>query len=494
MDDARFDALTRRTAAASRRGLMQAAAGWLALATGNEAAATRCRGGRIRCGRHCVDPQSSRTHCGGCKTACGDGETCATGICCPDGQRNCAGVCRADCDGAKAKRPFPQHVAYPGAAIFPNHRSRAELDADVALAYDRWKARYVVAAGNDDGQPLYRIAFAKPGKSDHAVTVSEGQGYGMVVLAHMAGHDPEARTIFDGLWRFARAHPSCVDDRLMNWRIPQTGGSGCDSAFDGDNDMAYALLLASAQWGDDGAIDYRQAFATLAGGVFASTIGPDSRLPLLGDWVEADGRKYNQWSTRTSDYMTGHFRAFARADGKNAWRDVVAACQQTIHALQAQFAPETGLLPDFVQPKSATDHAPRPADPRFLEGPNDGAYDYNAGRDPWRIGTDALVNGDATATAQALQMSRWIAGAAHGDPRAIRSGYQLDGTPSPNSNYFSTFFVAPFGVAAMLDERAQAWLNAIYDAVRDVQQDYYEDSVTLQCLLAMTGNWWDPTV
>ena len=38
----------------------------------------------------------------------------------------------------------------------------------------------------------------------------------------------------------------------------------------------------------------------------------------------------------------------------------------------------------------------------------------------------------------------------------------------------------------------QAWLNAIYDAVRSAAQGYYEDSVTLQCLLIMTGNHWDP--
>jgi hypothetical protein len=432
-------------------------------------------------------------NCGGCGAACGEGEICSAGRCCPNGQRNCGDVCKASCDG-DARRPFPQHVAYPGAAIFPDHRSQAQQDDDVRLAYDRWKARYVVSAGHDnEGAPLYRIAFAKPGKSDHKATVSEGQGYGMVVVAQMAGHDPATREIFDGLWRFARAHPSCVDGRLMNWRIPETRDSGCDSAFDGDNDMAYALLLASAQWGDDDAIDYRAAFETLAAGVLQATIGSDSRLPLLGDWVDPAGRKYNQWTTRTSDYMSGHFRAFARATGRSAWNDVVEACQQTIATLQSTFSPETGLLPDFVQPRSGSDHQPRPADPNFLEGPNDGAYDYNAGRTPWRIGTDALVNKDATSTAQARTMSRWIAGATGGDPRAIRSGYRLDGTPSPNSNYFSTFFAAPFGVAAMLDGRQQGWLNAIYDAVRDVQQDYYEDSVTLQCLLVMTGNWWDPT-
>ena len=67
---------------------------------------------------------------------------------------------------------------------------------------------------------LYRVAFGKPGTPAHNTTVSEGQGYGMVIVPLMAGHDPEAQTIFDGLWSYALTHRSCGDERLMLWRIP----------------------------------------------------------------------------------------------------------------------------------------------------------------------------------------------------------------------------------------------------------------------------------
>jgi hypothetical protein len=75
---------------------------------------------------------------------------------------------------------------------------------------------------------------------------------------------------------------------------------------------------------------------------------------------------------------------------------------------------------------------------------------------------------------------------------SIRAGYALDGTPLPNSDYFSTFFIAPMGVAAMNDPAQQQWLNAIYDSVRNAHEDYYEDSVTLLCLMVMSGNYWAP--
>ena len=396
------------------------------------------------------------------------------------------------------RRPFPQHVKYAAGTIAPNHRRQAQLDDDVRAAYGRWKTRYLVrvdeaARAKSGRSPLYRVALGKPGSANHASTVSEGQGYGMMTVALMAGHDPDAQTIFDGLWRFAREHRSCNDNRLMLWRIPNRS-FGCSSATDGDLDIAYGLLLAHAQWGSGGAIDYATAARGVIAGLLGSAVGPRSRLPLLGDWVEPDGDRYNQWTVRTSDVMPGHFRAFRRATGDRGWKQVADAPLKVVQTIQEQFSRKTGLLPDFVQPVSASDHAPRPAQPGFLEGEFDGAYNYNAGRDPWRLGMDALLNADATSLRAAARISAWALEKTGGKPHRLRAGYRLDGTPLPNSDYFTTFFAAPLGVAAMTVPSQQRWLNALHDAVRDVNEDYYEDSVTLLCLLVMSRNVWDPTV
>ena len=389
-------------------------------------------------------------------------------------------------------RPFPYRADYSPNSILPSHRSRAQLDDDVRAAYERWMSSYLVEAGtNGNGQALYRIAFGKPETSNYEITVSEGQGYGMMIVAHMAGHDPDAHLLFDGLWRFARAHPSEIDSRLMGWHIPVDGDS--NSAFDGDNDMAYALLLADVQWGSAGEIDYRAAAIELLAGIMESTIGTESRYPLLGDWVDPDGDQYNQWTTRPSDFTIGHFRTYGRATGDSVWGEVVTACQHVIEEIQTNHSPETGLLPDFVQPVSATDHTPRPADEGFLEDVTDGSYGYNAGRTPWRIGTGALLNNDAMSIAQVRKMSLWAEQTCHGDPANFKAGYRLDGTPSDGSDYFSTFFVAPLAVAAMSSPDQQDWLDALYDSVFDATGDYYEDSVTLLCLLVISGSFWDPT-
>jgi endo-1,4-beta-D-glucanase Y len=276
----------------------------------------------------------------------------------------------------------------------------------------------------------------------------------------------------------------------MQWRIP-IGGNGCSSANDGDLDIAYGLLLADAQWGSGGAIDYRAAATWVL--IRDLAVGPQSNLPMLGDWVQPNGSPHNQWSPRTSDFMSGHFRAFARATGDARWHAVADASLDVVQTLQDQYSPATGLLPDFVQPVSDSDHAPRPASPGFLEGAKDGDFNYNAGRDPWRLGTDALLNGDARALAAVRKISAWAETKTNGNPQQIRAGYSLAGEPLSGSDYFTTFFAAPLGVAAMTMSSQQAWLNAIYDAVRQRQENYYEDSVAMLCLLVMTGNFWDPT-
>ncbi len=384
-------------------------------------------------------------------------------------------------------RPFPQHVEYAPGSILPSHRTQEELDNDVRAFYDYWKSEYLIEDGsNDDGSPMYRVAF---GKSEEAqgTTVSEGQGYGMMIVPIMAGHDPDAQKLFDGLWAFARAHPSEVDSRLMDWIVPDPEGN--DSAFDGDADIAFGLLLADAQWGSNGLVNYKAEAEKMISGILESTIGPESHLPMLGDWIDANGADYNQYTPRSSDFMLVNFRAYGKATNDPVWNDVVLQSQNVITAIQANHSPQTGLLPDFIVIK---DQTPQPAPPDYLEDITDGTYYYNAGRDPWRVGLDALIYNDATSRSIAQKISHWIQASAGNDPASVRAGYQLDGKPLPNSDYFTTFFVAPMGVAAMNDPAQQDWLNAIYDSVYNTHEDYYEDSVTLLCLMVMTGNFWSP--
>ena len=84
-------------------------------------------------------------------------------------------------------RPFPSAAHYV-AGYTPSTVS----STDARKAYDSWKANYLK---NDCGTGLYRVEFDSPA----GTTVSEGQGYGMVLTAYFGD-----KTEFDGLWAFAQ--------------------------------------------------------------------------------------------------------------------------------------------------------------------------------------------------------------------------------------------------------------------------------------------------
>ncbi len=388
------------------------------------------------------------------------------------------------------RRPFPQHVSYAPGTIRPDHRSQAQQDRDVRRLYEAWKMRFLKPAGQEpDGHPRFRV------DTGGNATVSEGQGYGMLLAAVMAGYDPDARKVFDGLWEFALDHPSTIDPRLMDWFVKgdeSADNQGDDSAFDGDCDMAYALLLAQEQWGGNGRFSYRREARRVLSGLRDSVVGPQSRLPMLGDWVAPGGSTYNQWTPRSSDFMLGHFAAFERATGDPVWGQVAAACRNVVSQIQADFTPATGLLPDFLVSQNGDSLPLKPAPQHFLEDKWDGKYNYNACRDPWRLGTCALLSGDAEVLAQVRLLARWIQTRTGGNPLAVRAGYYLNGKRLPGAGFFSTVFAAPFGVAAMTDPALQDFLNGLYDSVKDSNEGYYGDSLSLLSLLVMSGNWWQP--
>lgn len=377
------------------------------------------------------------------------------------------------------------HQAYRPGTLFPTNFTRPQQNAHVAAYYDYWKARWLKPDPEGNG---WRVISDSSGK-----TVSEGQGYGMVIVPLMAGHDPQAKNIFDGLWQFRLAHPSSIDNRLMDWNVPEPTGN--DSAFDGDADIAYGLLLAHAQWGSGGTINYLAEARNVIAGIRAKTIGPTSKLPMLGDWVNpTSSSKFNQWATRSSDFMLGHFRAYGAATNDPAyWSSVVTAVQNVVMDLQANESAATGILPDFIQ-LVGTARDPQPAILPFLEGDHDDDYWYNAGRDPWRLGVDAVLNNDPVTLAQVQKINQWIRTSTGGNANNVRGGYQLNGTPL--NSWQDHFFIAPFAVSAMTGTTTadQTWLNNLYARVYQAHSagNYYADAVALQSLLAVTGNMWDP--
>jgi endo-1,4-beta-D-glucanase Y len=386
-------------------------------------------------------------------------------------------------------RPFPQHTVYAAGTIKPANVSQDTLDRETSAFYDLWKRKSLVPA-NTPGE--FYVAFGEPdAKADRdVVSVSEGHGYGMLIVTYMAGYDPDAKRSFDGLYRFYKSHPSKNNPRLMSWsqdRKHMNAVKGRDSASDGDLDIAYALLLANRQWGSDGGIDYLGEARAMIDAILADDINRVQSSVKLGDDIRSDDPAFAD--TRSSDLMPGHFRVFHQTTGRAEWNAVLEKTYALMQSLQKAHSPQTGLLPDFI---CHVDADPRPAKPKYLESKHDGAYFYNACRLPFRVALDFLISGEPRAKAVLEPINRWIRQKTGDNPAKIAAGYSLSGKEIDTDSQMC--FVAPLAVAAMVDRENQAWLNDASAFVVQSKDDssYYDSTIKLLCLLALSGNWWSP--
>ncbi len=390
---------------------------------------------------------------------------------------------------AAETHPFPQHTIYAPGSIRPSHLPQAALDEATRSFYWSWKAGYLAGSGRA-GELL--VLDDEDGEKGRQSATSEGHGYGMLIAVLMAGADPQAQANFDALFRYFRAHPSKNNSRLMAWkqeiRDGRADGKEDDSATDGDLDIAYALLLADAQWGSAGGINYRAEARSLIAAIKRDEINPVCWSVKLGDWSGSDDAKFF-CSTRPSDFMPTHFRAFAAATGDRDWGKVTETCYRLIDTMQSAFSPATGLIPDFITDVGTQ---PAPAVGKLLEGKHDGHFYYNSCRVPLRLGLDFLLHGEPRARAALEKINTWIEAETGGQPANVVAGYQLDGKPARKSDR-SQAFTACLGVGAMTGAPHQQWLNDLWDytvATDSPEDRYFARTLKMLSLIAMSGNWW----
>jgi endo-1,4-beta-D-glucanase Y len=315
----------------------------------------------------------------------------------------------------------------------------------------------------------------------------------MMLLALMAGHDPDAQSLFDGMYIYFLEHPTETHTHLMAWNQNKmcSDFDGQDSATDGDLDVAFALLLADKQWGSCGRIDYRSEAGAVMADILDGEVDAAHSFTLLGDWVTPGSPPYDN-STRSSDFMVDHFASFATASGSAAWTHLRDSLYGIVSSLQTNYSPGVGLVPDFIVSPAT---APAPSPPNFLEADTDGMYSYNACRVPWRLATDFVTNGDARAKTALDPINAFIRAKTGNDPTGITAGYKLGGDVIPNTDYSSQAFAAPFAAGAVVNSANQAWLNDAWDYVAGTPigaEHYYENSLKLLSMIVMSGNWWAP--
>jgi endoglucanase len=369
--------------------------------------------------------------------------------------------------------PFGSHQTSYVAGITPSVVNQQTQDALIRTRYDTWKSGLSARCGGTV------VVF-----SSSYATVSEGMGYGMLLAVLMAGHDKDAKTLFDSLFKVVRAHPAYnlnPNSSLMEWRLrPDCSSAGGGwNAMDGDLDIAMALLMADRQWGSAGTVDYKaEGLKTIAALKLhnMSAVGHTKGLP-------------NPNHSRTSDYMITHFKAFKRVTGDGYWDLATNTAFQLLDLMQAKYSPATGLIPDFIVNLDSS-AAPSPgwiAD----SNANEGFYYWNACRLPWRLASDYVTTGDTRSKVIASKLTDFFERSSGGQPNRIAAGYKLDGTVL--SNYAAPAFIGPATAGAMVDGRFQSFLNSLWSySSAHPGSGYYESELQLISLIVASGNWWNP--
>lgn len=379
-------------------------------------------------------------------------------------------------------RPFPQQVSYTG-IIKPNHVSQSSMNSSVSSYYDYWKGKYL--KNNLSSLPGgYYVKGESTGSTDGFTPLgtSEGQGFGMVITALMAGYDSNAKTIYDGLFKTARAFKSSENSSLMGWVVADSASAQghFDSATDGDLDIAYSLILAHNQWGSGGTINYLSEAKKMINAIKASNVTTNNRLNL-GDWDSKSAL-----NSRPSDWMLSHLRAFHEVTGDQTWINVIDSLYTAYSQVSNNYASSTGLISDFI-----VDNPAKPAPEWYLdEFKETNQFSYNASRVPLRIVMDYALYGDTRAKAIADKIAVWIKGKTSGSPSSVKAGYTLSGTALVT--YSSAVFTAPMISAATTSTAHQAWVNAGWDWMKSAKSSYFSDTYNLMNMLYVSGNWWKP--
>ncbi len=344
-------------------------------------------------------------------------------------------------------------------------------------------------------------------------TVSEGIGYGMVILAYMENSTNNTKAQFDGLYTYYKNHLDGAG--LMNWQIPYCTSGG--AATDADEDVAMALLMAEQQWGNStGTFNYGAEATTIIGRIL------NNEITAANDIRPGDG-----WDGGNISYFAPYeYRMFASKTGVTRWNSVAQRTYGTIinyymngggkaSTYNTTTGLYTGLMPNWCN------YDGTPWSPGAWAMRAD-TWWWDAIRHAWRIGYDYLLYGTSNsvlAYESSSRIANFFKTRYSGNPALIKSHYTLAGVETTYCRNDRTpdlcdedvmNLPGPVGavaVAAMSGDD-QDWLNALYDRLVNMDAgtgpgnltdtgvkwgtDYFCDILKMQYLLILTGNMPNP--
>ena len=398
------------------------------------------------------------------------------------------------------KQPFPQAINFKN--CFKPEFDQSVLNDDVKRFYDFWKSKYLKKSKiNNKRYFVYADSVeSKNGcslsdlsdetaNSKCIITTSEATGFGLIIIALMAGYDTNAKIYFDGLYNMFDNHRSVINSNLMQHQIALNEMPVDIVSFTGgDMDIAYALLLAHYQWGSTDEFPYLQiARNMIYNGLETSYITTALRLAL-------DNDQSSVYTTRSSDWMFSHMRAFHEHTNDDIWSKLSSNLYTIYKIFIISYSSSTGFISDYI-----VDEIARAANEDEVEavGKNQGNYYKYACRIPLRLVMDYCHYENRNGREIIKKMVKWIRNSTNENPANIKPGYNLNGesvNSDTNETVLSTLFISPILAASVTSKENQQYLTKGWEIVSriDNNQTCIDDSYTLLSMLFISGNWWIP--
>lgn len=360
-----------------------------------------------------------------------------------------------------------------GACTLPTKAAFADLES----AYQKWKADLLT---RDGAGGFMRVRRPNSGTQFNSSN-SEGIAYGMTIAVYM--NDQE---VFDNLWKYEQIHLG--KNGLMEWEIDPDGKTlGSGAASDGDEDMAFALVMADKKWGGKGSLDdtYLNHAKKQIDLIWRHEVDHGRNDVLM------PGDQFNGGAVINISYFApAYYRIFGKITGKAAdWNRVAETSYDVLEATlnDRNKNATNGLVPAWSTPEGVPMVPPGSSHPTH--------HQLDSCRTPFRVAQDFCWFNEPRARAYLEKISAFYAkvGAAK-----IVDGYNLDGSVYPGANLNLAAFVGGAGVGAMAIPEHAALRDESYALLAAWQpllggSHYYNKSWSVLALLMLTGHFVDLT-
>lgn len=340
--------------------------------------------------------------------------------------------------------PFPQNVDY-GNGIEVSNKTAAATQLKSAFNY------YLTNKYKESGN--YAAIEKDPNNY-----VSEGTGYGMLMMVYFSDNTTSYQDQFDKLWAFYKAGSN--DHGLMNWSFGSLNpyNNNANAATDAEMDVAAALIMAAYQFGDDKYLDEARTLLKNVKQYEFETNG----LHKPGDaWNDKKNPSY---------IAPAYYRLFAAVDTDNAtfWNTTAMdANYALLETNSAQYS--TGLFDNWSNSSGIG---------------LDNYYGYDAARTPWRLAQDFYWFGETKAKTMLSKLGAWVSTYA---ASAMNGTIERSGSPMWNDH--NSTFVATLMTSLVTDTSRQSKLDEYWNEAANLGNEaYFEQSMKILCGLLVSGN------